>query len=233
MLDMKYVNMLHLHHTMDIQVSEGMAISPRPIKSEKLSIGTRDRLTKKQSSFVDHYMQGNSPHKAALLAGYSPFTAEVATTLILNHPRVIAEIRRRSDEVFKEKKIDRNWVLQRAAELADANILDYLEIDENNGYAKVDMRRVSRAMGAAIQEVSYDPEGRLKIRLVDRKAAVELLARINKMFNETDDHHHGADTPLTIQALDQIVQNVTINQQVNVIHHQERQQLPDVVLDAQ
>ena len=217
---------------MESQTSELVPLGPRPIKSEKLSIEPRDRLTKKQASFVEHFIRGNSAHKSALLAGYSPFTAEVANTLILNNARVIAEIRRLSDEVFKEKKVDRDWVLQRAVELADANMLDYLEVD-NDGKVKVDIRRVTRSMGAAIQELSYDPEGRLKIRLVDKKAAVELLARIKKMFNDSDNQHQGSETPLTIQALDQIVQNVTINQQVNVIHHQEKRQLPDMVIDSQ
>lgn len=211
---------------MDTLNSDGMeSLAPRPVKTQAL-VETKDRLTKKELSFIDHFLQGNSPHKSALLAGYSPFTAETANTLILNRPRVIAEIRRRTDEVFNEKKVDKDWVLQRAVELADANLLDYLEVNQETGRAEVDLRRCTRAMGAAIQELSYDPSGRLKIRLVDKKAAVELLARIKKMFDSSDEGGR-ADSPLTIQQLDQIVQNVTINQQVNVIQPRDVLQLPE------
>lgn len=209
---------------MDTQIDSVTSIAPRPIKSENHFLEPKGRLTKKESLFVDYFLQGNSPHKAAILAKYSPFTAEVANTLILNRPRVIAEIRRRMDEVFREKKVDQDWITQRAVELADANMLDYLEI-KDDGKVSVDMRRVTRSMGAAIQELSYDPAGRLKIRLVDKKASVELLARIKKMFNDSDNNQ--AEAPLTIQALDQITQNVTIN----VIQREERR--PAMVLESQ
>lgn len=205
-----------------------MSISTRPTKSEALTISTKGRLTKKENLFVTYFLQGNSPHKSAQLAGYSPFTCEVAASIILNRPKVIAEIRKQTNEVFKEKSIDQDWVIQRAAELAESNMLDYLQIDDQDGKVTVDLRRATRSMGAAIQELSYDPSGRLKIRLVDKKASVELLARIKKMFNDSDETSKG-EAPLTIQALDRIVQNVTINQQVNVIQSQERHQLPELV----
>lgn len=210
---------------MDTQSSDAMVLSPRPIKSESCALATKDRLTKKESLFIQYYLQGNSPHKAAILAGYSPFTAEVASSLILNRPRVIAEIRRLSDEIFNEKKIDSDWIISKVTELAEANMLDYLEV-QDNGDVKVDLRRITRSMGAAIQEFSFDPSGRPKIRLVDKKAAFDLLARIKKMFNSSDESGE-KDAPLSIQAIDRIVQNVTINQQVN-IQSQERQEFPEL-----
>lgn len=231
-LTLDILHTISVYLTVDTLNSENMvSISPRPIKSSSVFVESKDRLTKKERSFIGYFLQGNSAHKSALLAGYSPFTAEVANTVILNRPRVIAEIRRQSDELFQEKKVDKDWVLQRAYELADANMLDYLEIDEN-GRVNVDIRRCTRSMGAAIQELSYDPSGRLKIRLVDKKAAVELLARLKKMFDNSDESDRvNGNNPITLQTLDQIVQNVTINQQVNVIQPRGHFQLPEAGVD--
>jgi phage terminase small subunit len=195
----------------------------RPLKTAKLRRQGYPRgLTSKQKLFVEYYLQNANPQKAALKAGYSPSVAEVAKIEILENPHVVAEIRRRADEKFKNAQIDTSWVLQEATKLAGSNMLDYVDIEED-GTFKVNLNRCTRDMGAAIQELSYDPEGRPKIKLVDKKGSVELLARIKKLFSDSSDQP-GGNAPLTIQSLDQIVQNVTI-----VMQSQENQPSPKVL----
>jgi hypothetical protein len=115
--------------------------------------------------------------------------------------------------------------------MGTANILDYLEVQED-GTAKVNLKRINRDQGKAILEFSYDPEGRPKIRLADKKAALETLAKLiipKDALNEMGEE-------VTIQSLDAIVRaakgNVTVNQQFNIVQSQERHQLPEKTIDA-
>lgn len=174
--------------------------------------GSRRTLTKRQKLFVEFYLRGNSAYKSAIMAGYPDVTARASTSAILDSEAVATEINRRGREKFRQLEIDSNKVLEETAKLAFSNVLDYIEVD-NNGNFTVDLRFVNRSMGAAIQEIGYDVQGRPKIRLADKKSALELLARIFKMLKDTDPTESDeTKRPVTISVLDQIIQNITINQ---------------------
>lgn len=206
--------------------SVDMAIAPRPLtaSSQSLSLPHQegDKLTRKQKLFVEYWLQGKSAYVAAELAGYSPSTASIATTVILTSTQVIKEIRRRTSKVFTDLELDTDYVLEKAANLASANMLDYVDI-KPDGTFEINLARVSRAQGEAIQELSFDAQGRPKIRMVDKKGSVELLARIKKMLNEGDlgpAGGKGEGQAITTQYIDQVVQEITVNQQVNVYQPQ-------------
>lgn len=197
-------------------VERPITLVERPVRPEPpTTLEPRGRLTRKQRLFTEYYLRGHSAQKAALLAGYSPFTACDASTLILRNPQVQTELRRRRDEYFRDEKIDTDWVIQEAAFVAKANMLDYIDVDKDRGTFEVNLKNVTRDMGSAIQELSYDPLGRPKIRLADKKAALELLAKLKKMFDDPSKGPTGG--AFTIQTLDRIIQNVTVNQQFNVV----------------
>lgn len=204
------------------------SLEPRPTKADiapVASVGPLDRLTHKQKIFVERFLRHGNAVKAAREAGYSDSVAQQASITIRHHPQVAAEINRRLTEFYHREEVTTDTVLRTAWGLANSNILDYFEVQED-GSLKPNFENMTREQAAAIQEFSYDPEGRPKLRLVDKKASLELYARLKKMFSDGEDSGQGGKG-FTIQMLDSIVQKVeNQNIQVNVIS-QGRQELPE------
>lgn len=182
------------------------------------------QLSRKQRLFCQYYLEGNSPRKAALLAGYKEGTAGVAVEAILHHPLVWEYLSEIIDNGLKKYNLSNERIINRVAYLSEANIIDFVDIDETGGYT-VNLKNITREMAMAIQELSFDAQGRAKIRLVDRKSYHDLLARLKKMLGNVPDPKSG-DGEFTIQNIDAIVKEVTNNNyQINVV--QQVRQLPE------
>ena len=99
----------------------------------------------------------------------------------------------------KKLELTGEKVLQELALLAFANMTDYIEIGQD-GAARVELSRVDREKGAAIQEVTVDEitratrpkDGkptfetvkRIKFRLADKGQNLERLGRHLKLFTD-------------------------------------------------
>jgi len=211
---------------------EYLDIQPRLIevsnKNNKLLKDT-DGLTRKQKLFVENYQRHGNVYKASIEAGYAPSTAQNAHSTILKSPAVIKELRRRREEWLANEERTTDWAKGEVAILAGANMADYGYVDDKGNW-QIDLSRCTREMWACIQEVSYDVNGRPKIRLIDKKAALELHFRVNGGLDndQTDgEDNQGLDT-LTIDSIVKKVRqakSVTINNQYNIVQSQERQQL--------
>jgi phage terminase small subunit len=184
------------------------AIEKAPVRSPK----PRKELSIQELKFVEFYIQLGNGYRAALAAGYSDSLALNAFT-ILNRAKVRAEINRRTTEKFAQLEINSDKVIEETARMAFANMLDYVQVKEEDGSFVVDLAKVDRDMGVAIQELSYDAQGRPRIKLVDKKPALELLAKFFKMPTPEGGTGNGAEGgPVTITKLDQLIlQNITIN----------------------
>lgn len=213
---------------MNTQITLQQPLAPRPIKSSapKHSLVQVDRnqpLTRKQLLFIEYYLRGMNAKRAAEQAGYSPTTCEVAATSVLKHPAVVKEIRRRRDEIFDDEKVDTKWILNRAYQLANSNIMDVIEV-QDDGTFRVDLKNVTRDMAVVIRSLSYDPDGRPKVELVDPKGMIELLAKIYKVLGSDRDPlgDEEGSRPLTRESLDELVKKVTVNQQINITVQNDR-----------
>lgn len=201
------------------QVKVGRPNNIRPFDKRKPK---RISFSQKEKKFINNYLSGMSCFKSAQEAGYAITTCTVSSSVILRNPRIAAEIERRTKKNLPDVTAD---MIQREAwKLASSNILDYITIDDKGGF-KVDLSQIDRDLGSAIQELGFDPQGNPKIRLVDKKASLELMARLKKMLSDKGPTGFGGDTdgqPLTIEKLDNIVNNnITINQQFNLASQQE------------
>jgi phage terminase small subunit len=195
-------------------------------------------LTRKQKKYIEKRVEGLSPSKAAVAAGYSPSVANVAWTSIESNSLVKKEINRRVSEVFRGMELETSNIIDGIRHCAEWNILDYVERDpENPNKVYFDLRNVSRAQAEAIQSVGYDSEGRLKVTLTDKKAYKELLFKAKRIGESDSKHPMGVDgAPLTISALDAIVsqyRSVTIhNTTINVTGKEKEVEVP-FTIDAQ
>ena len=104
-----------------------------------------------------------------------------ATASIRNNPNVVKYLARRRRRLFQVVELETDDILNDLRSVAEANILDYVDVLDDGSF-KANLRKVDREKGRCIQELSYDAQGRPKIRLKDSLKADELLAKIKKMF---------------------------------------------------
>lgn len=137
-----------------------------------------DRLNGQQQSFVDHYLVLRVQGTAAREAGYK--SPDKAGYRLMQIPRVLAAIGEKMAGRSKRLQIDADYVLIKAAELADANVLDFCEVLED-GSIKPSLVNVSRETAAAIIEFerkeSAGGEVTYKLKLVDPIRALELVGK--------------------------------------------------------
>ena len=153
-------------------------------------------LTPKQIIAIDKYFELNFNKQDALLAaGYSERTARGNPGAIFDAPQVVAEIERRQLKLQKRHTVTMDRLIEEYAHIAFARYGDILEIDQSTGTAWLDMRKATPEILAAIAEFATDEykEGRgedgavvmkMKVKLHDKKAALDSLTRIMGGFND-------------------------------------------------
>ena len=96
-----------------------------------------------------------------------------------------AKIGNRAEEAFA---ITTDRVLQELAAMAFANLADFITVDPDTGRPSIDMSGMTRRQAAALTDASIivSPKGgsTTRIKLADKKAALELLGRYLGMWNE-------------------------------------------------
>lgn len=160
-------------------------------------------LTLKQQFFVKHYLIDKNATKAAIAAGYSKKTAEVAGSRLLKNVKVQAAINKRVGKQFEKLDITADRVLNEIALLGFANMQDYIGTSGREAY--VDLSTLTRDQAAAIQEITSEvfisgtaknEEGedvpvevkRTKFKLADKRGALELLGKHLKLFTDKVEH---------------------------------------------
>lgn len=95
----------------------------------------------------------------------------------------------------KEKELGKTTkesIMIELGRIIHANILDYVYFDNNNRSVKVDPEAlIDKNAGSAIQnlETTFDARGneKLKIKLWSKEKALDMLAKIHKMYMDTAD----------------------------------------------
>ena len=153
------------------------------------------KLSDRHRKLVDYYFLTNfNKREAARLAGY-PHPDSYSDRLF-KKPDVVAEIDRRRKEEMEKFELTREWIIERLMRLADSNITlsKFKKVDED-GQLYWDFTGASEEELKVIQGISTETvtEGKgknakwvkkFKPVLVDPKAALDSLARIQGMFND-------------------------------------------------
>lgn len=102
-------------------------------------------LTDKEVVFIEHILSGAKVYEAAIAAGYSPKTARVKGSQILNSDAVQAELKRlrlqsqAKVQVRRERVLERmNDILESTAEKAADIIMAAREINKMQGFYAVE-----------------------------------------------------------------------------------------------
>ena len=153
------------------------------------------RLKPKHRIFVDEYLKDLNATQAYIRAGYqvTQDVARRAAARLLTNVDISRALKKALGKRLTRLEISNDKVLQEAAKIAFANMLDFLKIQED-GSAIVSLKDVTRAQAAALQELNFEedvsrtadgvvPVRKVKIKLADKRAALDLLGRYLKLFN--------------------------------------------------
>ena len=157
-------------------------------------------LTGKQAAFVREYLIDLNATQAALRAGYSEKTSHVIGHENLNKPEIAEAIQKAMDRRAERTEITQDMVLREFAKLGFSDIRKAVKWGHEIGYdektgepviatgiALTNCADLDEATAAAIAEVSQTKDG-LKIKLHDKKAALDSIGRHLGMFRDKVEH---------------------------------------------
>lgn len=163
-------------------------------------------LTAKQQRFVAEYLIDLNATQAAIRAGYSEKTAYSVGHENLKKPDVQAGIQAAMKSRSDRTKIDADWVLQRLAAQAEADmaelfddhgalrpVKDWPEVWRKGLVAGVDVFEEFAGQGAERQSIGFTK----KIKLADRLKNLELIGKHVDVgaFKEKVEHSGEIKTP--------------------------------------
>jgi phage terminase small subunit len=140
-----------------------------------------DNLTPKQRRFVEEYLVDLNATQAAIRAGYSEDSAKAIGCENLTKPDIAAAVAEAAEARSKRTQIDADWVLQRLALEADADISDLFDADGKVLPAREWPAAFRRGLVAGIEVEELRGEGISgvvrKVKLGDRLKRIELIGR--------------------------------------------------------
>lgn len=148
----------------------------------------------KHEIFCQNVCKGLGYRQAYVAAGYIDNDANAHT--LRHKPHVEARINEIMTKAATRVEISASKILQEMAKLAFHNPSDYLSINDD-GTAEVDLSTLDRDQAAAITEVisETDDKGktRTKVKLADKKAALETLGKHFGLWVERTEHGQPGD----------------------------------------
>lgn len=165
-------------------------------------------LTDKQKRFVEAYLLDPNGKKAAIAAGYSAKTAEVAASRLLRHVEVAAEINRRREVIQIKAGVTPEMVVSELAKLGFSDIrqvIAWRTVEQQVAFdaegepvelpdVEITIRNseeIAAGAAAAIAEVSRGKDGTLKVKMHDKLGALVRIGQHLGMFRAPT----GAEVP--------------------------------------
>ncbi len=176
-------------------------------------------LTAKQLRFVEAYLIDPNGTKAAIAAGYSPNSAAVEASRLLNNAKVAAELAGRRKLLEVQTGITPQRVLQELAKLGFSDIrsvvawranVQSMKEDEETGEPVLevtnevvitDSAALTDDAAAAILEVSQTKDGALKVKMHDKLGALVKIGQHLGMFRPASADEPGKKAKAAADAL--------------------------------
>lgn len=163
-------------------------------------------MTPKQLMFIKEYLIDLNATQAAIRAGYSEKTAEVIGHENLRKPNIAEAIKEAMEKRSERTEVTQDMVINELAKIA---FLDIRQAFDKDGSLKkiADMPdEVARAIGGMDISSIGELEIAKKIKLIDKKGALELLGKHLKMFTDkteiTGANGNPIETKWTVEVID-------------------------------
>lgn len=149
------------------------------------------KLTSKQAKFIDEYMIDLNATQAAIRAGYSKKTAKVIAAQNLSKLYIAEEIKKRQAKISEKLQVTQERVISEYAKIAFVDPAELFDDENNLIPIKQLPPEVSAAIGGLDQVIRKYGKGNneteehtKKIKLIDKKGALDSLARHLGLFEK-------------------------------------------------
>ena len=152
-------------------------------------------LTNKQKAFVREYLIDLNGTQAALRAGYKKDSAAVVGCENLKKPNIQQAIQEEMSKREERTRVTQDKVVKELAKIAFSNMRSFVEWGPNSVKLK-ESSQISDDDSACVSEVTQSATqygNTIKLKLHDKKAALELLGRHLGMFSDVIKNVHIGD----------------------------------------
>lgn len=154
-------------------------------------------MTPKQQRFIEEYLVDLNATQAAIRAGYSARTANEQAARLLAKASVSAAIKQAMDRRSVRTEITQDRVLKEYARLAFSDMRDLMAWGVD-GVKLKEHADLTDDQAAAVAEISETKDGALKMKVHDKKGALDSLARHLGMFTDKTELTGKGGGPLEI-----------------------------------
>ncbi len=163
------------------------------------------KLDNKEKRFVEEYMIDLKPERAAIEAGYSKTVAHTKAYQWVSNskikPHVYEEIMKRFQARSERTKISQDFVLEQLVRMATADIREVVGWKKGSAVFVKDSDEISDEAALMISEVAQTQHG-LRVKTVDRQAALDKLARHLGMYLDRTEHSVSDDLAALLKEID-------------------------------
>jgi phage terminase small subunit len=132
--------------------------------------------------FVEEYMKDFDATNAAMRVGYARTSAYANSYRLLRHPEIAAAVERAMAARKKRIGATADRVVEEYARIAFADIRRVFDWDDGGKNLRV-KTGLSADDAASIREVERSADGSVKLKLYDKKASLDALARHLGLFH--------------------------------------------------
>ena len=155
-----------------------------------------NKMTAKQQRFCQNYLIDFNGTQAAIRAGYSKKTAGYIGWQLLQKTLIQKEIQKNQQKIAEKIDVSVEKIVQEYVKIGFTDMRDYVEWGPRKFNLKVSSELTSE-QAAAVSEVSIVKSrdgGSVKIKLHDKKGALDSLGKHLGMFHE---NHGETEEPVT------------------------------------
>ena len=160
-----------------------------------------DSLRPRQSRFVEEYLVDLNAAQAAIRAGYSARSARKNSYRLLRKTAVREAVAQAMGARSERTQISADQVLREYARLAFSNIADFVDFGPDGVTVRA-LSEMPRDAARCVAEVSESKTGRggtTRLKLHDKKGALDALARNLGMFVERHQHTGAGGGPMQVE----------------------------------
>jgi len=163
------------------------------------------RITPRHRRFVEQYCTHFVGARAAREAGYSESRAKRTAYDLLQDEDIQEMVSERLDEM----SMSAAEATRRLTKIAEASVSDYFQITEKDGqrFLTLDKEAILED-GYAIKELSWDTNGRPKLKLHDSVKTLESILEAHGAFNHTHEHEHSGELGLESDTLEEVMDTI-------------------------
>ena len=141
------------------------------------------RLLPKEHKAIKYYLEGLPKGQALKKAGFS-FRAQRSPSRLFERPEIKGEIQRRQKMMATKANVNAEWIIERLASIADADLTDLMTLDEE-GIPRIDFAKMNGNLRRAITGYSVKKDGKISVSQADKLKALDMLARHLGMYEDS------------------------------------------------